>query len=176
MKHFKVILFFVIIFLIIAIGGYIIINHLNNKKEMITKEYIPEEEINDEQNRQTIVTLYFIDAQTNEIIPEARSIDVANLIKTPYDKIINLLIEGPKSEKLKSIIPEGTILLGTSISNDCVTINFSKEFLNYDNDDSKTKAINTIVKSLTELTEVNSVKILIDGKENESLKDTYVRI
>lgn len=176
MKHFKVILFFVIIFLIIAIGGYLIIDHLNNKKEMIVEEYIPEEEINDEQNRQTIVTLYFIDAQTNEIIPEARNMDVVNLIKTPYDKIINLLIEGPKSEKLKSIIPEGTILLGTSISSDCVTINLSKEFLNYDNDDSKAKAINTIVKSLTELTEVNSVKIMIEGKENDNLKDTYVRI
>lgn len=176
MKHFKVILFFVIIFLIIAIGGYLIIDHLNNKKEMIVEEYIPEEEINDEQNRQTIVTLYFIDAQTNEIIPEARNMDVVNLIKTPYDKIINLLIEGPKSEKLKRIIPEGTILLGTSISSDCVTINLSKEFLNYDNDDSKAKAINTIVKSLTELTEVNSVKIMIEGKENDNLKDTYVRI
>lgn len=176
MKHFKVILFFVIIFLIIAVGGYLTINHLNSKKEIMVEEYIPEEEINDEQNRQTIVTLYFIDAQTNEIIPEARSIDVANLIKTPYDKIINLLIEGPKSEKLKSIIPEGTILLGTSISSDCVTINFSKEFLNHNDEDSKTKAINTIVKSLTELTEVNSVKIMIEGKENDSLKDTYVRI
>lgn len=176
MKHFKIICIFVIIFLIISIGGYFIINKLNSKKEVIEEEYIPEEEINDEQNRQTIVSLYFLDAQTNEIIPEARMVDVSNLIKAPYDKIINLLIEGPKSDKLKGIIPEGTKLLGTSFSGDCVTINLSKEFLNFQGEDSKNKAINTIVNSLTELTEVNSIKILIDGKENETLKDTYVRI
>ena len=176
MKHFKVICIFIIIFLIIIIGGYFGIKYLNNKKQTLEEEYIPEEEINNEQNRQTIVSLYFLDIQTNEIIPEARLVDVSNLIKAPYDKIINLLIEGPKSDKLKSAIPEGVKLLGTNFSGDCVTINLSKEFLNCPDEESKNKAINTIVNSLTELTEVNSIKILIEGKENDTLKDIYVRI
>lgn len=176
MKHFKVICIFIIIFLIIALGGYFIIAKLNSKKEVIQEEYIPQEEINNEQSRQTIVSLYFLDSQTNEITPEARMIDVSNLIKAPYDKIINLLIEGPKSDKLKKVIPENVKLLGTNFSGDCLTINLSKEFLNYTDDDTKNKSVNTIVNSLTELTEVNSVKILIEGKQDESLKDTYVRI
>ncbi len=176
MKHFKVIFIFIIIFIIIVTGGFFIIKNLRNKKEVTVEEYVPQEEINDEQNRQTIVSLYFIDAQTNEIIPEARMIDVTNLIKAPYDKIINLLIDGPKSEKLKGIIPKGTKLLGTSFSGDCVEINLSNEFLNFTNEDLKNKAINTIVNSLTELTEVNSIKILINGKQSEELKDIYVRI
>ncbi len=176
MKHFKVICIFIIVFLIIVIGGYFGIKSLNSKKEVLQEEYIPEEEINDEQNRQTIVSLYFLDAQTNEIIPEARMVDVSKLIKAPYDKIMNLLMEGPKSEKLKRVIPEDAKFLGSSFSGDCVTINLSSEFLNYTDEDIKNKSINTIVNSLTELTEVNSVKILINGQESKELKSTYVRI
>ena len=35
--------------------------------------------------------------------------------------------------------------------------------------------INSIVNTLTDLNEVNKVKILIDGNENEEFKEIYTR-
>ena len=58
---------------------------------------------------------------------------------------------------------------------DCVTLDFSAEFLNYDktNEKSKENMINSIVKTLTQLTEVNKVKILINGEQNTEFSETY---
>ena len=60
---------------------------------------------------------------------------------------------------------------------DCVVIDLSADFLNYNKEDIKIKEnmIKSLVNTLTELTEVNSVKILIDGNMNEEFKDVYVR-
>lgn len=178
MKNKKIITIFIILLIIIAVGGYFIIKYVKEKypKDDI-QEYTPEEEITDEQMRQTIVSLYFVDNQTNELAPEARMIDIKDIMEQPYEKLINLLIEGPKNERLSKIIPEGTKLLGVNLNENTLTINFSSEFLNYDKQEPVTKAnlINSIVNTMTELTEVNNVKILIDGNENEEFKDNYVR-
>ena len=91
--------------------------------------------------------------------------------------LIDLLIEGPKNDKLKSIIPENTKLLNTSFEGECLTLDFSIELLNYDkeNEKSKDNLINSIVNTVTELNEVNKVKILINNQINDEFKDEYVR-
>ena len=63
------------------------------------------------------------------------------------------------------------------MDNDCVVIDFSKEFLNYNKEDEneKNNLINSIVNTLTELTEVNKVKILIEGNENDEFNEIYAR-
>ncbi len=60
---------------------------------------------------------------------------------------------------------------------DCVVLDFSSEFLNYNKEDEKEKTnlINCMVNTLTELTEINKVKILIDGNESEEFKEVYSR-
>ena len=45
--------------------------------------------------------------------PEARLIDIKEIINTPYEKLINLLIEGPKNDKYEKIIPDNTKLLNS---------------------------------------------------------------
>ena len=79
-------------------------------------------------------------------------------------------------EKEEKIIPENTKLNKSYMEDDCVTLDFSAEFLNYDKSDEKTKdkMINSIVNTLTQLTEVNQVKILIDGNTNDEFKDIYI--
>ena len=52
----------------------------------------------------------------------------------------------------------------------------SNEFLNYENDENKLKIINSIVNTLTNLKEINSVKFLINGEQNEKLPDIYTKI
>lgn len=177
MKGKKLILLFIIIFIIIALGGYFTMKYLKEKninKEL--QDYTPEEEITDEQLRQTIVTLYFLNKETGELSTEARLIDAYKLIKNPYKEIVQLLINGPKNEKLEKLLPDNVIINNATIKDNCVTLDLSNEFLNYNNDEQlKDRIINSVVKSLTELTEVNSIKILINGEEKTEFKDNYIR-
>jgi len=178
MKNKKIAIIFFIILVIILIGGYFAIQYVKNKQtQNQIEEYTPQEEIAEEQVRQTIVSLYFPSKETNELNPEARLLDIKEIINTPYEKLVNLLIEGPKNEKNKKVMPENTKLNKNYLEGDCVVLDFSNEFLNYNKEDEKQKEnmINSIVNTLTELTEVNRVKILIDGNQNEAFNQTYTR-
>ena len=63
------------------------------------------------------------------------------------------------------------------MQNDILFLDFSKEILNYDKNkkDSKNLIIDSLVNTLTELTEVNGIKILIDEKENDEFSEQYKR-
>ena len=175
MKNKKIILIFLILLIVILLGGYFGINYIKNKQQKTSvEEYTPEEEITEEQLRQTIVSLYFPNKETNEITPEARLIDITEIINTPYEKLINLLIEGPKNEKNKKIIPENTKIQKTYMEGDCLYLDFSSEFLDY-NKEEKDIMIKCIVNTLTELTEVNKIKILINNEENKEFTNIYER-
>lgn len=181
MKNKKIIVIFAILLIVVIVGGYFGIKYAKDKTEeknqAINDEYTPEEEITEEQARQTIVSLYFPNRETNEINPEARLIDIKEIINNAHEKLIELLIEGPKNDKNKKIIPEGTRINKTYLEEDCVVLDFSSEFLNYNKEDEKEKTnlINCMVNTLTELTEINKVKILIDGNESEEFKEVYSR-
>ena len=180
MKNKKIVIIFSVLLIILIIGGYFVIKYLKQKGESgeITEEYTPQEEISEEQLRQTIVTLYFLSKDTKEITPEARLVDIKDIITNPYENLINLLIEGPKNEKNQKVIPDNTKLNKTYMEGDCITLDFSQEILNYDKNDEKAKEnmVNTIVNTLTELTEVNKVKILIYGNQSEEFQEEYQRV
>ncbi len=172
----KIIIIFTVLFIIVLIGGYFAINYFKSQeKETVIEEYTPEEEITEEQNRQTIVSLYFLDKETGELAPEARLVDIKEIINDPYDKLVNMLIEGPKNEKYSKLIPENTKLNKTYKEKDILYLDFSDEFLNYNKEDIivKQNIIDSLVKTLTQLTEVNSIKIVIDGQENEEFSEIY---
>ncbi len=178
MKNKKIATIFITILVIILIGGYFGIKYLKNKNsKTIVEEYTPQEEIAEEQVRQTIVSLYFPTKEANELTPEARLIDIKEIINNPYEKLINLLIEGPKNEKNKKIIPENTKLNKCYLEDDCIVLDFSSDILNYskENEKEKNNIINSIVNTLTQLTEINKVKILVDGNENDNFSEIYNR-
>ena len=152
----------VIVCIIVIIGGFVIFN------SNIETEYTPEIEIREDDIRNTIVSLYFEEKNTKELVKETRLIDSKRLLKNPYEELINMLISGPENNNYEKLFPENTKLLSSNIVGNCVTLNFSKEFVdnNLDND-KKYNLINSIIKTLFELTEVNSIKIIIDGEENE---------
>lgn len=178
MKNKKIGIIFFTAFAIILIGGFFAIRYVKNKEaEAVVEEYVPEEEITEEQARQTIISLYFPNKETNELNPEARLIDIKEIMNNAQEKLIALLIEGPKNDKNKKIIPEGTKLNKSYFEGDCVILDFSSEFLNYNKEEEKTKEhlIDCIVNTLTELTEVNQVKVLIDGNENPEFGEVYRR-
>ena len=178
MKNKKIFWIFVILFCIVIVVGFFTIKYVKEKQEKEEiQEYVPEEEITEEQYRQTIVSLFFENIETKELTPEARMIDIKELINNPYEKLMNMLMEGPKNEKLNKLIPENTKVLSINKEGDTLTIDFSSEFLNYDksSDSGKSNLIYSIVNTMTELTEINHVKFLINGEENSEFSDIYVR-
>ena len=81
--------FFIVFFLIVlvVILGFVIYyfnrNDFKEKNEII-EEYVPEEEVSENQLRNTIISLYFVNKESKEINPEARNINANELLKDPY--------------------------------------------------------------------------------------------
>ena len=171
---------FIVVFLIITLIGLIymvIVNSIFNKNKEIINEYIPEVEISDNELRKTLVTLYFVDAD-GKMKSEAKLVDSKELLRNPYIALIGMLLEGPKDSSLKPIIPEGTKIIDAKLNRKCVTVNLSKEFLSNETDDimQKCNRIYTIVNTLTELNEVQSVKFLMDGAEVEGFEEEAIKL
>lgn len=167
----------ILLLIVLALGGVLIFYNKNsNEENKIVNEYTPQEEITEDQLQNTIISVYFINKETKEINPEARTIKVNLLINNPYKYLIEQLIEGPKNEKLEKGIPENTKLNKVELKEDILYIDFSKEFIENapKGKENEQKIIETIVKTVTELNEVNYIKILIDGKENEAFADKEV--
>ena len=162
---------FLIVLLSIFFFNYSNPNENISNNEII--EYIPQEELSDDEVRKTIISLYFKNIETNSLIAEAKCIDVKDLSKDPYTYLINLLIAGPENEKLESALPEGTKVNSCTLKGNTLYVDLSKEFI--DNAPSgieeESMIVYSIVNTLTELNEVSNVKFLINGEENKSFKD-----
>ena len=165
-----------IVLLVVLLGAYFLVAYLSGgeEKKEEYQDYTPQEEISEEQYRETIVNLYFLNKDSKELMGEARAIDAKTLAINPYKKLIELLLEGAQNEKLERIIPEGTTVYDASIEAGCVIINFSKEILNFGEDKVlKNNIVNSIYKTLSELTEVSSIRFLVEGEENKNLSEEY---
>lgn len=164
----------IILIILLLMGGIFFILKKNNLKE---NEYQPEEEIAVNQERKTMISLFFRNKTTNKIEPEARLVDVKELMNTPYTTLMNLLIEGPKKDNLEKIIPEGTKVNNLKVEGDTLIIDFSVEFIKNHpkGKDLEKQTIDSLVKTFTELTEIDSIKILIDGEENKEFEDGEIK-
>ena len=160
MKAKKIVLIVLVILLMLIVGVLV----FNSNIEV---EYVPESEIEEEDLRKTMVSLYFENAETKELQKETRLIDSKDLLLDPYAELIKMLIEGPENESLQKIIPEGSILLSAELKGDCLEANFSKEFIDNipEDENEKNNLMNSITNTLTELNEVTSVRILVNNEE-----------
>lgn len=179
MKDRKIFMYVVIIFIIlfvIGIGYLIYINLTGEKQNNEISEFIPAEEITDEQLRMTNIELYFFNEEIGNLEKEIRTIDAKNLIENPAKVIIEELLKGPKNEFLSKIIPENTKLNSAKIEKGILYLDFSKEFIKEENlgKEKEELIINSIKKTMSQLVEINSIKILISGEENKSFKDEII--
>ncbi len=172
-KRFLIIGIAIILIVTVIVGFYFFTK--NKGKENEITEYVPEQEISEEQLRQTIVSLYFKNG--SELIPEARLVDVKELVNNPYEKIMNMLIEGPKNENLQKTIPEGTKINKIERQKETLIIDFSEEFVSKHIGGEKEEklTLQSIIKTLTELTEINGIKIKINGEENKEFKERKIK-
>ncbi len=171
----KKIIITVSILLIVVLIGFAVfyfINSSDNGSNEVT-EYTPQAEMSDDEMRKTIVSIYFKNIETNTLVPESVCIDVKELSENPYLKLLNLLLSGPTNDMLECPLPEGTKINNATLKGNTVYVDFSKEFIQNapSGVEEESLIVYSIVNTLTELNEVNSVKILINGEENLEFSD-----
>lgn len=176
MKNRKIAMYISIIFiLLIVIGlGYLVYINLTGDKEYNQiSEYTPEEEITEEQLRKTNIDLFFLNKETNTLEKEIRTIDARELIENPAKKILELLIEGSSNNDYIKTIPEGTKINNIIIDKGVATIDFSEEFIAEENlgKEKEEIIIESIKKTMSQLVEINSIKIIINGESDKEFKD-----
>lgn len=161
----------IIILLAVLILAVLIYNNVS-----VETEYTPEPEIEDTDYRNTAISLYFQDKESKNLQVETRLIDSKELLKNPYIKIITLLLEGPDNNNFESAIPKGTRLISVVQDGETLIVDVSGEFLNCDTPEAQSNAIYSIVNTVTELTEISSVKFLIDSKEADGFSNAFARV
>ena len=169
-----------IVLILIGLIVYFIYTHVSITKTTNEEysDYTPQEEISDEQaaKSQTSIVLYFLSPETNELKSESRLIDANELLQNPYKTIVQNLLNGPTDEKLQKVFPENTRLIDANLTNNCVILNFSEEIQNFKDDNQKYNIINSILNSLAQLNEVNSIKILVNNNPIENMDEEYSSI
>lgn len=166
----KIIIIGMILILLIGLVIYFVINSE-------VEEYVPEEEISKEDSNMATVTLFFQNKETKQLEAENRNINSKDLLLEPYKNILLLLINGPENEKLEKIIPDGTILNNVTLESYCLKIDFSREFIENcsEEENIRKNIVDSILNTVTQLNEVSSIKILINGVEDLSFPNSEVK-
>ena len=174
----KRVFLWIAVLVIVGLVVFFVINNVSitQTSDMDFNEYTPEEAISDEQLSQASITLYFLDKNSNELKSHAVMVNSKELLKNPYKTIVQKLLDGPDSENFVSVFPENTRLIDASLTENCVVLNFSDDLLKFSDDNQKFNIINSILNSLSQLTEVNSIRFLINNEPNDVLSEEYSMI
>ena len=130
----------------------------------------PGEQINSIQN--TDLTLYFANEAGDALIQETRKVHYSSNISLEK-LIIEELIDGPKTEGLRSAIPAGTKLMNISVVDGVCYVSLDETFRNQDYSVSESVVIYSIVNSLSELKTISKVQISVNGDTSGVYRDTF---
>jgi Sporulation and spore germination. len=173
---------------ILAVLMALLLSSCGNDKETMGEEDLIEEDlepassimINEEEaaalNEKVPVCLYFGDEQKNKLVKEIRYLDIDEAKKGASalaSAIVKELIAGPKAKGLTAVIPEGVSLRSpVTIDGRVATVDLTREFIdNHPGGETLEElTVYSIVNSLTELKEIERVKIIINGKETKNFK------
>lgn len=138
----------------------------------------PGEQINTIQTSN--ITLYFANKKGTKLMQEVQEVHYSSNIS--LEKLVmEQLLKGPSGEGMRPAVPDGTKLLGVSVSEGVCFVNLNEGFLSQNFDVSEPIVIYSIVNSLAELPNVNKVQISVNGdnsmayREKFKLSDVYER-
>ncbi len=109
--------------------------------------------------------LYFLNNAGTKLEIEEREILLPNdeQVSLP-NLVLSELLKGPARSDLKRSVPEGTSILKIDVTNRVATVDFNANF-RFDKEVDSIFARTAVVSTLTELAEVDEVKILVDGED-----------
>lgn len=133
--------------------------------------------INTESDEDTAtgVRLYFANGDKTELVMEYRKINIVDT-KPVEQYVVNELIKGPKIKGNERILASDTKVLSVETTDRICYVNFKEGFLekNASSSEISKLVVDSVVKSLTELNNVDSVQFLIDGKKAEKIGNTDI--
>lgn len=117
---------------------------------------------------QEIIKVFFSTEDAMYLKSETRDIDQE---KDLYYQIMEELIAGPKAESLRATIPDGVELLDYNIEDKNITLNFNNELRenHWGGSAGELLTVYSIVNSYTFFKEIDSVSIILEGEEVDSL-------
>ena len=121
-------------------------------------------------------SIYLLD-ENNYLVKTKVLLDEELLEDNIKNIISNLTVSSNSKfpDKLNAIIPKNTKLNNITIEDDLVTLDFSKELLNI-NEELSTKLIESIVYSITELDSITKVNIMVESTPLETYPNSNKKI
>lgn len=122
-------------------------------------------ETNDQTTDKTTISLYFPLKDGSGLSCETRTIAPQNTL-SPEKTIINELIKGPKSSEFTRSLSEDVRLINIETKDGVCYVNFSGEFVTktQPGTNSTTLTLYSVVNSLCQLKNVNSVSFFVNGE------------
>jgi germination protein M len=117
------------------------------------------------------ITLYFADATGIEVVPEERQVPKDG---EPERTIVTELIKGPKDTLLYGTWPRDITPISVETIGGITYVNMPREVLNkIQGANSEMLAVESLVKSLTDLPGVRAVQILVEGQKEQTLSGDF---
>ena len=114
------------------------------------------------------VQLYFPSDSGRMLVPVTRAVYSDPDVTTAMVE----LVKGPRPDSgLTAPLPKDCGLLGVSMKNGVVTVNFTKEFMNAVKGDTGAQALRAILFTAAQFPGVKQVKIAVEGKEYQPPQD-----
>ncbi len=112
--------------------------------------------------------LYFMKATDNTFELESETREFEEPIE--LEVLAEALLDGPETDELTRVIPEDTILRDVYLEDGVAYLDFSKEITEANlGSEAETVLVDSIVKSFTQLEEVEAVQIKVEGEVIESI-------
>ncbi len=119
-----------------------------------------------------MLDIYFMEiTETSfELGKETREFGTFGGPQVDLEEVMTELLKGPETDDLSRVIPEGTVLRGITLEYGVAYVDFSEELLQAEvGGEAEAILVDSIVKTLTQLEEVDSVQILVEGEIVETI-------
>lgn len=122
-----------------------------------------------EKYQETTLTLYFANKTGDKLVETTKTVYYKG--STSMERlVVEQLIEGPEKDAYPTI-PSSTKVQNVTVEDGICYVNLSDGFMDSEYDVTAQVCVYSLVNSLSELTGVNKVQILINGKMVESFRD-----
>lgn len=123
---------------------------------------------------QILITLYYQDKDGLVVPVTRRTGKQDGIARAALNGLIDTAASREEIEYfgLYPVLPEGTVIRGLTIKDGLATVDFSKQFLNYQSEQAEKTILTSVVYTLTQFPTVQDVMILIEGENKKQLKYT----
>lgn len=145
------------------------IEDVKDKTKEKPKTEVKKEQPKQEETKEISLKYYFPNEEGTKLLPVEKKVKIK--AENKYKAVLDELLKGATDKKMITIIPKKTKLRSVKVKDGIATVDFSGDIVKYfvGGSTGEELMIASVVNTLTEFSEIKSVKILVDGKEVETI-------